>query len=217
MPSLVSPNGEPMPRIVTDGVAWIGRIELDGRNQLFHAIHVERARAGDELATQHRHRNRNFLNRLFDATRRHDHAFGESSRRQRHVDLRRLASVDGTTSHGRLESVERRLHAILAGSQVGHLIAALCVADGFLRGASGFVNHANRRTGDGTAGRVTNHTADSGRGLSDGCRGNQPGEQHRGQHEHSAKHRISSGRCTDRRPETAARACAQQRVCDVNW
>ncbi len=102
-------------------VARVGRVELDGRDQLLHAIHVEGAGTLHELATQHRHGDRHFLNGLLDATGRHDHTLGESRGRQRHIDLCRLASVDGTTSNGRLESIERRLHAVLTGSQIGRL------------------------------------------------------------------------------------------------
>ena len=50
-------------------VARIRRIELDRRDQLLDAVDVERARFGDELAVDDRHRNRHLLHGLFAPAR----------------------------------------------------------------------------------------------------------------------------------------------------
>ena len=43
------------------GIAWVGRVELHGRHQLFYAVHIERAGVFHQIAADHGYGNRYFL------------------------------------------------------------------------------------------------------------------------------------------------------------
>lgn len=147
MPSLVSPEGRAQTADVDRRIARVGRIELDGRDQLLETVHVERRPIVNAMAAHDRHRNRHLLRGFLDAPGRHDHCLGDLRRHQRHLDCRRLSEVEHDPSDRGVEPLEHGLEAIWAGRQRVGAIRAFIVADG--GGAGALVHDADERAGIG--------------------------------------------------------------------
>ena len=128
-------------------VARIRRVELHGRDQLLHAVHVEGAGALDQRAAQHRHRDRHFLHHLFDAARGDDDALGEARGAQGEVGRCRRPGADHHLANRGLEPVERSLEPIRTGRDA-RTVGALTVGDGVNRGAARLVDDLHRDAGE---------------------------------------------------------------------
>ena len=139
-------------------VARIGRVELNGRQHLLQAIHVEGTRVRDQIASHDRHGNRHFLRDLFDPTRGDNDRLAESRRTQRHFTRGRLALREHDAIHGGLEAVEHGFDAVTAWRERRDAIRTLAVSDLLDDGVGVLVDDLDARAGYRTTRRVPHDT-----------------------------------------------------------
>ncbi len=141
-------------------ISRVGRVELNRRDLLLEAVHVEAPGVGHQRACDNRYRDRHLLRDLFHAPGRHHNRLRESRRRKRHIHCDRFPGSEQDQVFRSLEPIKRRRHPIAAGGKSRGLVTSLLIADGFNCHTSGVADNPDRCSRDGCPRRIANEAGD---------------------------------------------------------